>query len=78
MNWSKSSYCGGGECVEITALEPTWTKSSVCDSSACVEIAEQDKVRYMRDAQGTIMALDLDALRDLVSDVKAGTWDQYV
>lgn len=59
-------------------MDLDWVKSSFCDSSACVEIAEQNDTRYMRDAQGTTMALDLDALRGFLSDVRAGALDQYV
>lgn len=60
--WIKSSACDSSACVEVA-----FTKSSACDSNACVEVGANDAQTLVRDAQGTVLALEKGGFGDMVS-----------
>jgi hypothetical protein len=54
-----------------------WFRSSKCDTGACVEVAAFDAVVLLRDSAepGNRLAVSHDVWRDLVSRVRAGSFD---
>ena len=63
--WRVSSYCAGGECVEVGG----WRVARTCESGACVEVGHGDSVVAVRDkalAESPVLAFP------------AGAWDRFI
>lgn len=73
MEWIKSSYCSGGDCVELA-----WQKSSFSSGGYCVETAPHDGHVLMRDSKdpdGPWLRFTREEFAAFVKGVKAGEFD---
>lgn len=71
--WTQSSFCGGGNCVQIKGV--TWTRSSFCSDAACVEVLRADALILVRDSKNPDqreLSFTRDEWRAFIEGVKAG------
>lgn len=90
MNWIKSTFCGGGECVEVawirstfcdtgTCVEVAWVRSKVCDTNSCVEVAQlpdEFHIRDSKDPNGPYLSFTTDEWTAFVKGVRAGDFPE--
>lgn len=72
MTWTRSSYCAGGNCVEVA-----FTRSTHCATNACIEVAIQPDHVMIRDSKHPdhIIAFGRDDWTAFLAGVKAGEFD---
>jgi hypothetical protein len=72
MEYVKSSFCGGGECLEVGKF----TKSSACDSASCLEVGHFDGVTVRNSKEPDIhVVFTTEEWRLFLLGAKAGEFD---
>ena len=90
MEFVRSSFCGGGECVEVNftsssfcesgnCVEIGLTRSSYCDTGTCVEVGHKDPdtvlVRDSKNWNSPVLTFNREEWIAFVKGVKAGEFD---
>lgn len=72
MNWTRSTHCTTGTCVEVA-----FARSTFCGSNACVEVGFDGDLVLVRDSKqpGTELVFFPDEWVAFVAGVKAGEFD---
>lgn len=71
--WRKSSFCSGGNCVEVR-----FVRSTFCADKTCVEVAQAEDhvlVRDGKDPSGPWLAFTREEFAAFTAGVRAGEFD---
>lgn len=77
MNWTRSTKCAAGECVEVAM---NWTRSSECEGGSCLEVTfDSDESVAVRNSKipGEVVWFTRDEWVAFVAGVKAGEFDEF-
>ncbi len=68
-DWTRSTYCSGGNCVEVT-----WSTAANCTSGSCVQVAHTDGAVFIRQSADPTRVLEFtpDEWTAFVKGVNAG------
>lgn len=90
MTWTKSTFSGGGDCLEVSwakstystsgeCVEVGWEASSYCNGGTCVEAArlagKTVLIRDSKDPDGPWLSVDSDAWHAFLDAVSDGQYD---
>lgn len=71
--WTQSSFCSGGQCVQVA-----YRRATTCGSGTCVEVAQVDASVLVRDSKhpdGPVLRFSIEEWEAFLLGVEAGEFD---